>query len=92
MSKKEVIEYKCDVCGRTYPIERKKSLSENKPLREVMMPAKCYDCEGRNHSKGMSIVDMCEECYGKYWEYVQSRYDVSDCYGIEVKMKGEEHE
>lgn len=89
MSKKYVTEYRCDVCGRVHREEVNPLKSNTSPLKEILIPAKKYDCEGRNYTKGMSHVDMCKECYENYWQYVQNRYDVTDCYGIAVDIKGE---
>jgi len=90
MSRKELIEHKCDVCGKVLreEVDILKMPIKN-PLKTIEMPIKGYDCEGRDFTKSMGKVDMCNECFQNYWEYVQSRYDVSDCYGIKVKMKGE---
>lgn len=47
-----------------------------------------WDVDPIEACKGQT-VDMCEDCFEKYWEYVQGRYEASDCYGITVKVKGE---
>ena len=88
MSRVEVIEFKCDVCGKVHRKECDPLRTQISPLKTVNIPAKRYDCEGKSFSKGMSNVDMCENCFDKYWEYMQSKYEVSDCHGIEVKVKG----
>lgn len=86
MSRQNYIEFKCDICGKVHKVE--KNLKEPKnPLKTISMPAKRYDCEGRNFSKGISNVDVCDSCFEKYWEYSQNRYSVSDCYGIKVVVK-----
>lgn len=85
MSREEFVEYKCDICGKVvkYAISKK-----DRPFKQIEMPSKNYDCEGRNYSKGTTKVDVCENCYFNYWDYVQSRYEVVDCYGVKVKIKG----
>lgn len=89
MSKAEIIEFKCDVCGKVHRNEYDPLRTQKNPFKTVSIPAKEYDCEGKNFSKKMSQVDMCENCFNHYWEYVQRKYEVSDCYGIEIKVKGE---
>lgn len=89
MSKVELTEYKCDICGKVVREEIDNGRKTKPPFKKVDMPVKAYDCEGRNYSKRMGTVDMCEDCFEKYWEYVQGRYEASDCYGITVKVKGE---
>ena len=90
MSRREVIEFKCDVCGKVFQIENNPLKKVDSPLKTVQMPARRYDCEGRNHTRGISDVEMCKDCFEKYWEYSQSRYSVADCYGITVVVKGGE--
>ncbi len=87
MGKIDVTEYKCDVCGLTTRVENNPLKFGESPLKAIEIPIKGYDCEGRNFIKRMGKVDMCDECFENYWEYVQNRYDVSDCYGIKVQMK-----
>ena len=77
MSKRKITEYKCDVCGRV--IQDSKGGDKN-PLKQVSVPAKCYDCEGRSFSRNMCMVDMCDDCFMNYWTYVQSKYETSQCY------------
>lgn len=89
MSKKDICEYRCDVCGKTFPVEVNPLRTHESPLQQMPMPSKKYDCEGRNFSQGISVVDVCQNCYERYWEYAQKRYEVSECYGIEVVVKGE---
>ena len=88
MSRAEIIEYKCDVCGKLFRVENNPLRKPQTELKTISMPIKSYDCEGRNYSKSMGSVDVCEDCFNNYWEYVQSRYEVSDCYGMTVKIKG----
>ena len=83
--KSELIEYKCDVCGKDHRFDKSWFGLKTPPLKEVEVPIKTYDCEGRNFSKRMGKIDMCDECFKNYWEFVQSRYDISDYYGVKVK-------
>lgn len=92
MSKVEFTEYKCDVCGKVFRINKDSNIKEPKELIRISVPVRSYDCEGKNYSKGMGDIDICSNCFDRYWEYVQKKYKVSDCYGIEVVVKGEGHE
>ena len=86
MARNDVIEYKCDVCGKVTRVDFEPTRKTKNPYKVVQMPMKKYDCEGKNFSKGLGEVDLCEQCYENYWNYVQERYDASDYFGI--KMKG----
>lgn len=85
MARIEVSEFKCDVCGKVIREERSPIKIPTNPLREVEIPMKNYDCEGRNFSKGFGVADMCKDCVENYWNYVQKRYDASDYFGITLK-------
>ena len=89
MSRIEVVEYKCDVCGKVF---REDINSIKKPLKYIQVPSKNYDCEGREYREGKTEIEMCDDCFKNYWDYVQERYDVSNCYGIQVKIKGDSDE
>ena len=88
MSKIDYTEHKCDICGDGFRVEVGKKT--NQSLKVVDMPVKSYDCEGRNYSKSMHPVDMCDKCFEEYWTFVQSKYDISSTVsGLDVKVKGE---
>lgn len=58
------------------------------PLKNVSIPGKSYDCEGKSFSKRMIQVDMCEKCCDYFWDFVQEKYDVSETIcGVEIKIK-----
>lgn len=88
MSKRDIIEFKCDVCGKVFQFENKEKQIKN-PLKVITIPSRNYDCEGRTYSKGMCTADMCDRCFEDYWNFTQTKYDVSDCYGIKIKIIGE---
>ena len=87
MSRVDVIEFKCDVCGKVHRKEYDPVRPQISPLKTVNIPAKRYDCEGKNFNKGTSNVDMCEKCFVEYWEYMQSRYEVTDFNESKVVVK-----
>lgn len=76
MSQIEYVEHKCDVCGDNFRIA--KGSSTTRKFKKVDIPSKTYDCEGRNYSRGMSTVDMCDKCFDEFWTFVNNRYDVSE--------------
>ena len=91
MGRTVVVEYKCDMCGKVQHVDQKLDERRERPFKEISIPAKRYDCEGRNFSYGMTEVDMCEECFLKYSQYVAQRYDVSLVLGsVEVQVKDDE--
>lgn len=91
MSKKTYIEFKCDICGEIHK-ELHNGKEPKSPYRVLPIPAKRYDCEGRSYKREIIAIEVCDKCFEEYWNFVQSRYDVVDGYGVEITIKEYERE
>lgn len=82
---KVVEEYwKCDVCGQ------KIGIVDNGFLK-VKVPARKYDCEGKQWSKGFAEIDLCHKCGNAFWDISDTRFaTVTDYYSISA-VKHYEH-
>lgn len=88
MSRKSLIRYKCDCCGKEIDVSAAYENNKKKgPLTRIEIPSKSYDCEGRSYEKRTSFIDLCDDCFLEYWNYVQDKYEVNDLYEVTVKKK-----
>ena len=51
MAKKDIVIFICDCGNKEFQFENK---VKNSQLREVYIPSKSFDCEGRGYTKGIS--------------------------------------
>ena len=88
MSHKSLIRFKCDCCGKEIDVSAVYDNSKQKrPLTRIEIPSKSYDCEGKSYEKRTSFIDLCDDCFLEYWNYVQDKYEVNDLYEVTVKKK-----
>ena len=84
MAKKDVVIFICDCCKKEFQFDNK---VKNSPLREVYIPSKIFDCEGRGYTKGISKVELCDDCYSEFWDYVQQKYKVEELYDVHMEKR-----
>ena len=88
MSRKSLIRFKCDCCGKEIDVSAVYDNSKQKrPLTRIEIPSKSYDCEGKSYEKRTSCIDLCDDCFLEYWNYVQDKYEVNDFVDVTVKKK-----
>lgn len=87
MSHKSLIRFKCDCCGKEIDVSAYENKKQKSPLTRIEFPSKSYDCEGRSYEKRTSFIDLCDDCFLEYWNYVQDKYEVNDLYEVTVKKK-----
>lgn len=88
MSRKSLIRFKCDCCGKEIDVSAAyENNKQKRPLTRIEIPSKIYDCEGRSYEKRTLFIDLCDDCFLEYWNYVQDKYEVDDLYEVTVKKK-----
>ena len=84
MAKKDVVIFICDCCKKEFQFDNKVKSS---PLREVYIPSKVFDSEGRGYTEGISKVELCADCYSEFWDYVQQKYKVEEFYNVHMEKR-----
>ena len=88
MSRKSLIRYKCDCCGKEIDISAAYENDKKKgPLTRIEIPSKIYDYGSKSYEKSTSRIDLCDDCFLEYWNYVQDKYEVNGFIEVTVKKK-----
>ena len=73
--------YVCDICKGEH--------TKKEYIKQITVPVRSYDCEGRNSYERYQEVDMCNSCQKKYREVVEKHfaYVTSILGNIEAEVK-----
>lgn len=78
MSVIDVKFYRCDLCLRSF--------DHPAHVRNVLLPARHYDRDGKKYAQAVEPVDLCQVCFDKFFELIDSKFATIEVGGGQRKI------
>ena len=78
MSVTDIKFYSCDTCPRKF--------DSSGSLKSLVLPARLYDKDGKKFVVTLEPVDLCQVCFDKFFELIDSKFATIEVGGGQRKI------